>query len=142
MRERGDEAKGFSLIEVVIAMVLLGIIAIALLPALWQGIQLSSGQSAAATATRHLNSIVESGREAADCTSLVALITSPPSVQDGSGGAIIVSASLRDSAGVAVDQVRCDSATPPRNVTLSLALSARDAGGDLLAQATALILVQ
>ena len=50
MRERGIGAGGFSLIEVIIAMFLLGIIAIAILPVMWNGITFSSQQANTATA--------------------------------------------------------------------------------------------
>ncbi|MDW4572233.1 prepilin-type N-terminal cleavage/methylation domain-containing protein [Microbacterium sp. M3] len=73
MRGRSADAAGFSLVEVVIAMFLLGIIAVAILPALWQGIQISSQQSAVATATRHLNALIEEMRENAQCTRTIAV---------------------------------------------------------------------
>jgi type II secretory pathway pseudopilin PulG len=56
--------------EVVIAMLLLGIIAVVLLPALWQGMGVSSIQSSTATATRFLNSLVEEARELKNCTTI------------------------------------------------------------------------
>ena len=62
--------EGFSLVEVIIAMLILGIIAMALLPALWQGIRFSSQQSATATATRHLNALIEEARAAPTCGTL------------------------------------------------------------------------
>jgi len=64
-----DDA-GFGLVEVVIAMLLLGIIAVAILPALWSGIQHSSRESVTATATRELNALIEQAREAQTCTAL------------------------------------------------------------------------
>ena len=73
MRGRSADAAGFSLVEVVIAMLLLGMIAVAILPALWQGIQISSEQSAVATATRHLNALIEEMRENAQCTRTIAV---------------------------------------------------------------------
>lgn len=84
MRGRGTDAEGFSLVEVVIAMFLLGIIAIVLLPALWQGISYSSQQSSTATATRYMNSIVENARENPTCAYL-STIPSLPAVTDGRG---------------------------------------------------------
>jgi prepilin-type N-terminal cleavage/methylation domain-containing protein len=66
MRGR-DVDEGFSLVEVIIAMFILGLIAVALLPPLWQGIQHSSLQSSVATATRHLNGLVEEARESPNC---------------------------------------------------------------------------
>ncbi|WP_045299046.1 type IV pilus modification PilV family protein [Microbacterium trichothecenolyticum] len=55
------------MIEIIIGMILLAIIAVAILPALWQGIQYSSQQAATATATRELNSVIEGIRENPDC---------------------------------------------------------------------------
>ena len=69
------EEEGFGLVEVVIAMMLLAIIAVALLPALWNGIVQSSRQSATATATRELNALVEQAREAHTCAALDAIAT-------------------------------------------------------------------
>jgi type II secretory pathway pseudopilin PulG len=65
---KGDE--GFGLVEVVIATFLLGVIAVALLPVLWNGIVQSSRQSATATATRELNTLIEQARAAGTCTAL------------------------------------------------------------------------
>lgn len=84
MRGHSSESSGFSLVEVIIAMFLLGIIAIALLPALWQGIVLSSQQSSTATATRYMHSIIDDARENATCAYL-ASIASLPAVSDGRG---------------------------------------------------------
>lgn len=65
-----EDDEGFGLVEVVIAMFLLGIIAVALLPALWNGIVQSTRQSATATATRELNALIEQARDAQDCDAL------------------------------------------------------------------------
>ncbi|MDR7185774.1 prepilin-type N-terminal cleavage/methylation domain-containing protein [Microbacterium trichothecenolyticum] len=65
MRKRGTDDAGFSLLEVVIAMFLLGVIAIAILPVLWNGIAFSSQQANTATATRYLNSVVDQARDSA-----------------------------------------------------------------------------
>jgi Tfp pilus assembly protein PilE len=63
VRESDDE--GLGLIELVIATFILGFLAIAFLPALWNGIRYSSTQAQTATATRFLYSVVERGREEA-----------------------------------------------------------------------------
>jgi type II secretory pathway pseudopilin PulG len=62
------------LVEVVIAMLLLGLIAMAILPALWQGIQHSSEQSSKATAIRFLNSLVDEARALEDCIDIPTVI--------------------------------------------------------------------
>src|SRR4051812_4305128 len=84
MRERRASDDGLGIIEVVIGMFLLAVIAIALLPALWQGIRYSSDQSAAATATRQLNSLIEAVRENPNCGQIAAA-TTPTSFTDGAG---------------------------------------------------------
>lgn len=61
VRQRGDE--GLGLVELVIATFILGLLALAFIPALWNGIRYSSTQAQTATATRFLYSIVEKGRE-------------------------------------------------------------------------------
>ncbi len=75
MLPRAHDDEGFGLVEVVIAMFLLAIIAVALLPALWNGIAQSSRQSATATATRELNSLIEEARDAHTCAALNAITT-------------------------------------------------------------------
>lgn len=75
MRPRAHDDDGFGLVEVVIAMMLLAIIAVALLPALWNGIVQSSRQSATATATRELNALIEQAREAHTCAALNSIAT-------------------------------------------------------------------
>ncbi|WP_239065595.1 type II secretion system protein [Microbacterium hibisci] len=87
MRGRGIDTAGFSLVEVIIAMFLLGIIAVALLPALWQGTQLSAQQSAVATATRQLNSLVEDARQSPTCSSVANAVAPKTGFSDGSGRA-------------------------------------------------------
>lgn len=83
MSRRSEKREaGFSLVEVVIAMLVLGLIAIALIPPLWQGIQLSSQQSIVATATRQLNALVEQMRDDPACTTLSAVAT-PKKFRDG-----------------------------------------------------------
>lgn len=70
MSDRSTRENGFGLVEVVIAMFLLLIIAVALLPALVNGIKYSSQQSAKATATRHINALVEQARDTPTCAGL------------------------------------------------------------------------
>jgi len=62
--------EGFGLIEVVIATFLLGLIAMFLLPVLWNGIVQSNRQSTTATATRELNALIEEARDAGTCAAL------------------------------------------------------------------------
>lgn len=92
MKERGEDPAGFSLIEVIIAMFLLGIVAVAILPALWQGIRLSSEQASVATATRYMNSIVDDARATPTCAFLAA-IPARPAFVDGRGVSLSTSSS-------------------------------------------------
>jgi prepilin-type N-terminal cleavage/methylation domain-containing protein len=67
MRVRGADAAGFSLAEVIIAVFILGIIAMALLPALINGLRFASTQALVASATRQLNALIEDARESHKC---------------------------------------------------------------------------
>ena len=91
MRGRGSDAAGFSLVEVIIAMFILGVIAIALLPALINGIRYSSEQSSVATATRQLNAIIESAREGQPTCADILDATASQTFQDGAGRAFTTS---------------------------------------------------
>jgi type II secretory pathway pseudopilin PulG len=88
MRGHASESAGLSLVEVVIAMLVLGIIAIALLPPLVQGIRYASEQSTQATATRFLNQLVEEARKSTSCTELSGF-AAPRSTQDGRGDDLV-----------------------------------------------------
>jgi type II secretory pathway pseudopilin PulG len=101
MRGRSVDAAGFSLVEVVIAMFLLGLIAIALLPALVDGIRYSTSQSSVATATRFMNEVVEQARQSADCTELVGFETSPRTSDDGRGEPLTANVDVTGCPGVA-----------------------------------------
>lgn len=124
MIKSGDE--GFSVIEVLIAMFLLAIVAVALLPALFQGIRYSSQQSAVATATRELNALVEEARETPTCTTLSA-VAGTNSVTDGAGRTITTSGSV--------------GTCPAVSKTVKISLTAVDTSGTTLATTTAVIYV-
>lgn len=117
---------GFSIVEVLIAMFLLALVAVAILPALFEGIRYSAQQSAVATATRELNALVEEAREAPTCAGLSAVALSQ-SVTDGSGQTITTSGTV--------------GACPALSKTVKLALTAVDASGTTLATTTAVIYV-
>ncbi|MDY0910043.1 type II secretion system protein [Microbacterium sp. CFBP9034] len=85
MSDHKTHEAGFSLIEIVIAVILLGFIAIALIPLLLQGIRLSSEQSTVATATRQLNALVEDARQAPTCDSLLEAVATKTGFTDGRG---------------------------------------------------------
>jgi prepilin-type N-terminal cleavage/methylation domain-containing protein len=131
MRDRSADAAGFSLIEVIIAMFLLGIIAIALLPALVNGIQYSLEQSTVATATRQLNAMVEDARQdQPTCGDLAGLIASQ-TFQDGAGRDFTTSGSSGD----------CIACPIGGGAAIPLELTAVQ-GGRTLATVSALVYVQ
>lgn len=80
------------MVEVIVGMLLLAVVAVALLPGLWQGIVLSSQQSSTATATRFLNSLVEEARELQDCTTIPSVIGR--NLTDGTGATLTSAGSL------------------------------------------------
>ncbi len=90
--DRCDSDDGLSLVEVVIAVLLLGLVAAAIIPSLWQGIYLSSQQSSVATATRFLNSLVEDARDMHDCTLIPGVIGR--TMTDGSDNTLTSTGSL------------------------------------------------
>jgi prepilin-type N-terminal cleavage/methylation domain-containing protein len=124
MSRIGDE-RGFSIVEIIIAMFLLAIVAVALLPALWQGIRYSSQQSSVATATRHLNSLVEQARQIPSCGTL-ASVASTRTFTDGAGYTLTSTGSVGT----------CTAKTAVR-----IELSAVDGSGTTLATTSALIYV-
>jgi prepilin-type N-terminal cleavage/methylation domain-containing protein len=125
MRGRGTDAAGFSLVEVIVAMLLLGIVAVALLPALWQGILLSTQQSSTATATRYMSSVVDDARATPTCAFLGS-IAALPSTTDGRG--VSMSTSTTTVSGCA----------PGATATLTVNVVGQ---GRLLATSTALIYI-
>lgn len=81
---RDERERGLSLIEVVIAMMLLAILAVAFLPVLIQGLRLSADNATRATANQLANMQLETARAlGGDCSDIVALETvSVPNVTD------------------------------------------------------------
>jgi Tfp pilus assembly protein PilV len=116
---------GFSIVEIVIAMFLLAVVAVALLPALWQGIRYSSQQAAVATATRQLNSLVEQARQTPSC-GMLSSVASTRTFTDGAGDTLTSTGSVGT----------CTARTAVR-----LELAAVDSLGTTLATTSALIYV-
>jgi type II secretory pathway pseudopilin PulG len=114
---------GLSLVEVVVGMLLFALIAIAILPALAQGVAASSAQSSSATATRFLNALVEEARDSADCTIIPGVIGRTST--DGKGATLTSAGSLTGC-------------TPGAAATLTLSVLE---GGRTLATTTARIYV-
>lgn len=65
-------------------MLLLAVIAVAIAPAIFNGIRYSSDQTTVATATRQLNSLVDQAHDGESCASVTAA-TSARSFVDGRG---------------------------------------------------------
>ncbi|MFE4725372.1 prepilin-type N-terminal cleavage/methylation domain-containing protein [Microbacterium sp. NPDC056736] len=127
MNDRCGDDRGLSLVEVVIAMMVLAVIAVALLPSLWQGLLASGRQSATATATRHLYSLIEDARATPTCLKLTE-VTAADSITDGKGADIDISSVYAPS----------DCA---KGVAVPLTLIATDASGVELAQVDARVYI-
>lgn len=120
---------GLGLVEVIIAMLLLGVIAVALLPALWQGILLSGEQSSTASATRLLNARIEEARAQKSCSAILFLDdTRIPAPTDGNGNELTVS--------FAGGPPACSEST-----TVSFTLQVADSTGTTLASVPTIIFV-
>ena len=125
---RFDEDRGFSMVEIVIAVFLLGIAAVVLLPLLIQGEQFAGRQSAAATATRQISAVIDSVRANPTC-SQVSSVIGTKSYTDGSGRAFTVATSVSPAIG------SCAS-----NTTITLSFTAANIGATL-STATALVYI-
>jgi prepilin-type N-terminal cleavage/methylation domain-containing protein len=129
MRGRSTDAAGFSLVEVIIAMVLFGIVAVAIIPVLWQGIVYSSQQATVATATRQLYALVESARETPNCSALASAVATQ-TFSDGADRDF----STSGSAGT------CHPCTSAPGIAVPLTLTATQ-GSRTLAEVSALVFV-
>lgn len=117
---------GFGLVEVIIGMLLLAIIAVAILPALWQGIRYSTQQSATATATRQLYSLIEGIRDSPSCGQIISA-TGSNTFKDGGGRTLTSSGTY--------------STCPATDKKVTVALVAKDASGATLASVKAIVYV-
>ncbi|ALJ18740.1 type II secretion system protein [Microbacterium sp. No. 7] len=85
-----DRDGGFTLIEVVVAVVLLGFLAIAILPALMMGLEIAGQQSSRATAIRAVNGAIEEARATPTCAGLASAVAARDLV-DGRGARLSLS---------------------------------------------------
>jgi type II secretory pathway pseudopilin PulG len=69
---RGNDDRGFGIAEVLVAMFLLGLIAVALIPILVQGLRVSVQNASLATATQLANQQIEQVRSLTACSSITA----------------------------------------------------------------------
>ena len=72
---RGADDAGFGIAEVLVAMFLLGLIAVALIPILVQGLRVSVQNASLATATQLANQQIEQVRGLSACGSIIAATT-------------------------------------------------------------------
>lgn len=72
VRSRTSEDDGFGLVEIVVSMFILGLIAIAFLPLLIQGVQVAAQNRVLATATQLVHDELEQARAIGTCDGLVA----------------------------------------------------------------------
>lgn len=145
MRGDDSESSGFSLVEVVVAMFLLGIVAIAFIPPLWQGIGLSVGQSDVAQATRYINAQIEQARHNSSCSAAepdgTAVFPNPAASLDYANA-------RGETVTVAVTSPPDDPALPSApyactpGTAVRVVLTARNVSAEVLAVATAKILMK
>lgn len=131
---RADD--GMGLVEVVIAFFLLAIIAVALLPALWSGIQNSVRQSDTATATRQLNALVETARQSAASGSCSGVNTAVATHRYLDGSDVGATATVFDVQTVGPSTYSCAA-----GATHTFTLTATDKSGVQLATVTATVFV-
>lgn len=92
MERAADDAAGFSLVETVVAMLLMAVVAMSIMVGLSHGILHSSKQASTATATRFLSSLVEEARGMSDCTGIASVIGR--AVSDGKGATMTSAGSV------------------------------------------------
>lgn len=121
---------GFSMLEVVVAMMLLAALAVVTLPLFVRGLSMTAGTSATTTATARVQAVLEQARVDPTCTSLKALAS-------GYQG--------RAFTGAQGAAMRLTMATPtctPGSATaVTVSVRATDAAGAVLSDATTIIYV-
>jgi prepilin-type N-terminal cleavage/methylation domain-containing protein len=117
-----DES-GFGLIEIVVAIFLLGLLAVAVLPILVQGLRLSATNSTLATATQLANQQIEQVRAQQSCGAIVAVTTTVAT----SGPSLTVSRSI---------SLTCPASGYPITVPVAVQVSRSDSGTVLVVAST------
>lgn len=95
---RSQDDGGFSLVEVVVAVVLLGLVAIAILPALVMGLQATAAQSSVATSTREVSQMIDSARQQTTCAGLAQALQAQ-TFSDGRGRSLTVTGTIDNLTG-------------------------------------------
>lgn len=104
--ERTSSDAGFTLVEVVVAMVLLAILALATLPMFARGIQATASTGTTTTATQAVGARIEQARTADGCDDLTGQAAVPWSRTDAHGHSFQVSLSVTGCAPGKAAQVR------------------------------------
>lgn len=125
---RGGDA-GLTLVEIVVAMFVLAVLAIAMVPLLTQGLLQARHNATVASATQIVEEKLDDGLSTTKCSALAT--GSDTSYDDGRGVDLIVTM-------VRVDP--CPGAYPD-TVRYSVSVATADAPGDALASASTLILL-
>lgn len=118
--------EGFGLVEVIVAIVILGLLAVAVLPMIWTGLRVATEQSTVATATQLVSGVIDEARSKAPagCTTLnIARAT-----EDGRGTTINLAGTYSGT---------CDDTVRP--FAIKYTATATDGAGKQLAQASTLI---
>jgi prepilin-type N-terminal cleavage/methylation domain-containing protein len=114
---------GFGLIEILVAMFILGLLAVATLPILVQGMRLSATNSTLATATQLTNQQIEQVRAQQACGAIVATTTTVTT----SGPSLIVSRTV---------SATCPASGYPITVPVTVQVSRSDTGAVLATAST------
>jgi prepilin-type N-terminal cleavage/methylation domain-containing protein len=134
LRTRSGEDAGFSIIEIVVSMFILAIIAVAALPLLIQGLQVTSLNATRSTATQLVHDQLELARaQDSTCSTIAALNGDAPSATDPRGAVMKITRSIS----------ACPSAASayPTTVTMTVTVR-RQTTGVALSTATTRIYVK
>lgn len=126
LRDGGTDEAGFGIIEIVVAMFLLGLLAVAVIPLLVQGLTLSSTNATLAAATQLANQQIEQVRTQQSC----ALVT-PATVSTTADGHTLTATRTVGT---------CPASGYPLTVPVSVSVTRAD-GGAVLATASTLVFV-
>lgn len=146
-----ESEDGLGLVEVILAFFILGLIAVALLPLLWRGLQIAAEQSTVTSATRLLNDTIEQVRAvAADPGSGCAAAELSKAATDGRGVELLARAAVTGNSHASVPvgseprtvlrSSGCTAFTAPGSLTVEVIVT-RVADGAELARATTIIFV-
>jgi len=121
---------GFSLIEVVVAMMLLALLALVTLPLFMTGLRITAANGSETTATDQVAAVLEQARVAPNCTGLKSLAAAhqPSTFTDAQGRQLRLT-------------VPTPTCTPGTAAAVTLTASATNASGTTVSTATTMIYV-